>query len=70
MSAGSPQVRLANEIAAQFRNEPEDEAAKAIATHIRAFWDPRMKADLFRHVETGQDKLDPLVLAAARLIPR
>jgi formate dehydrogenase subunit delta len=64
----SPQVRLANEIAVQFRRRPVEEAATEIATHIRAFWDPRMRAELLRRVDTDAGALDPLVVAAARLL--
>jgi formate dehydrogenase subunit delta len=62
-----PQVRLANDIAAQFRHRPPEEAAAAIAAHIRAFWDPRMRSQLLAHAEAGA-VTDPLVLAAARLL--
>lgn len=64
----SPQVRLANDIAAQFRHQPPDEAAAAVAQHIRAFWEPRMRADLLRRAETEPEALDPLARAAARLL--
>jgi formate dehydrogenase subunit delta len=62
----SPQVRLANEIAIQFHHQDAADAAAAIANHIRRFWDPRMKADLLKHVETDAGALDPLVIAAAK----
>ncbi|ONI84444.1 formate dehydrogenase [Actinosynnema sp. ALI-1.44] len=62
--AVNPQVRLANEIAVQFHHRPTDEAAAAIAQHIKLFWDPRMKADLLRRAETEAASLDPLVLRA------
>ncbi|MBC6460869.1 formate dehydrogenase subunit delta [Actinomadura sp. HBU206391] len=64
-----PQIRLATEIAAQFRHRPPDEAAEAIARHIRSFWDPRMRAGLSAQVEAGA-VTDPLVLAAVRLLQR
>jgi formate dehydrogenase subunit delta len=62
----SPQVRLANEIAAQFPHQPPDQAAAAIARHIRQFWDPRMQADLLHHAAATPGQLDRLVLAAMR----
>ncbi|MBE1465254.1 formate dehydrogenase subunit delta [Kibdelosporangium phytohabitans] len=62
--AANPQVRLANEIAVQFHHRPADEAATAIAQHIKLFWDPRMKADLLHRAETEAASLDPLVLRA------
>ena len=64
----SAQVRLANEIAVQFHYQPPEQAAAAIAQHIRQFWDPRMKADLRHQAEANPGALDPLALAAARLL--
>ncbi|MFI6760777.1 formate dehydrogenase delta subunit [Micromonospora pisi] len=64
----SPSVRLANEIAAHFHHETPEKAAAQIAEHIRLFWDPRMRAELDRRVESEPDELDPLALAAARLL--
>ena len=64
----TPQVRLANELAAQFQHRPADEAAAAIATHIRSFWDPRMRAALFAHADADGGELDPLAVAAAGLL--
>ncbi|BCB76828.1 hypothetical protein GCM10022251_49140 [Phytohabitans flavus] len=66
----SPQVRLVNEIAVQFHHWAFDDAAEAIAAHIRTFWDPRMRSELLRRVETEPGELDPLALAAARLLDR
>ncbi|TNC26553.1 formate dehydrogenase subunit delta [Amycolatopsis alkalitolerans] len=68
MHTESPQVRLANEIAAQFHHLPPKEAAAAIAAHIRQFWDPRMRADLDHHAATAPETLDPLALEAAHLL--
>jgi formate dehydrogenase subunit delta len=66
-----PHVRLVNEIAVQFHGRPQDEAASAIATHIRMFWDPRMRAKLLAHVEDGGAvDLDPLAAAAVDLLGR
>jgi len=60
-----PYVRLANEIAAQFAHRPPTEAATAIATHLKATWDPRMKKALIAHVQSGAEDLDPLAALAA-----
>jgi formate dehydrogenase subunit delta len=65
-----PYVRLANEIAAQFHHRPPEQAAEAIARHIRTVWDPRMKAALVAHVDAGGNQLDPAAaLAAEQLRP-
>ncbi|NIK54693.1 formate dehydrogenase subunit delta [Kribbella shirazensis] len=67
MSAGvPPYVRLANEIAAQFAHRSPADAATAIATHMKAVWDPRMKRALIDHVESGATDLDPAAALAAR----
>jgi formate dehydrogenase subunit delta len=59
---------MANEIAVQFHHRPAEEAAAAIANHIRKFWDPRMKADLVARLQSDPASMDPLVIAAARQI--
>jgi formate dehydrogenase subunit delta len=64
----APHVRLANDIAAQFHHRAPDVAAKEIAEHIRAFWDPRMKRALLAEVSAGGGDLDPLAVAAAGLL--
>jgi formate dehydrogenase subunit delta len=62
------QVRLANDIAAQFAYLDHDAAVAGIVNHITMFWDPRMRRQLLAHVEHGGEGLNPLVKdAAARL---
>ncbi|GAB3496604.1 formate dehydrogenase subunit delta [Amycolatopsis cihanbeyliensis] len=63
-----PPIRLANDVAAQFHHQPPEQAARAITTHIRSFWEPRMLADLLRYGESDPAALDPLALAAVRLL--
>jgi formate dehydrogenase subunit delta len=63
-----PQIRLANDIAIQFHHRPVDEAANAIANHLRMFWDPRMRTDLITRAQTDTADLDPLVLDAIRIL--
>jgi len=64
------QVRLANDIAAQYHYLPADQAAAAVATHLRMFWEPRMREQLRAVVESGEGlaDLDPIAVAAARLL--
>ncbi|SFS71717.1 formate dehydrogenase subunit delta [Saccharopolyspora flava] len=64
----SPQVRMANDIAIQFAHLPARQAAQEVADHIRMFWDPRMKSELDHLVDAPPQDLDPLALAAARLL--
>jgi formate dehydrogenase subunit delta len=57
-------VRMANQIAAYFTAYPQDEAEAEVATHIRSFWEPRMRARLRDYLAKGGESLHPLVIAA------
>jgi formate dehydrogenase subunit delta len=66
---GTPSyVRLANDIAVQFTHRPIDEASRAVATHMRTFWEPRMRTALLEHLAAGGAGLDPIALRAAELL--
>ena len=47
MSPAERLVYMANQIARNFAAQGVDVAALAVADHIAAFWDPRMKAQIF-----------------------
>lgn len=64
----SPAMRLATEIAAQFRHLAPNEAAATIAGHIGRFWDPRMRAQLLDQVRQAGEQCDAHVAAAARVL--
>jgi formate dehydrogenase subunit delta len=69
MAAGAPpERRMANDIAANLGHLPGERAAEAVAGHIGRFWDPRMRTRLFEFVDAGADGLDPLVVAAVKLM--
>lgn len=59
---------MANDIAAHLEHLPGERAAEAVAGHIGTFWDPRMRTRLFEFVDAGADGLDPLVVAAVKLM--
>ncbi|MEO6821314.1 MAG: formate dehydrogenase subunit delta [Candidatus Nanopelagicales bacterium] len=61
-------VRYANEVAVQFPRLSDDDAAVAVAAHIRRYWDPSIRADLQEHLDAGGADLLPIALAAARLL--
>jgi formate dehydrogenase subunit delta len=47
-------VRMANDIGNFFKSEPDHAVAvDGIATHIRRFWDPRMRTAILEYVEGG-----------------
>jgi formate dehydrogenase subunit delta len=56
---------MGNDIARQFAHLPHDKATAAIATHLRMFWDPRMRDALRSAVAAGGDDVDPLLRDAA-----
>lgn len=71
MSAPDRLVKMANDIGAYFRAEPDHAAAVAgIATHIRRFWEPRMRRRLHAHAAAGGAGLDPLVREAIAVLAR
>ncbi|MFF4349045.1 formate dehydrogenase subunit delta [Streptomyces sp. NPDC001530] len=63
-----PECRMANDIAANLGHLPGEQAAEAVAGHIGRFWDPRMRSRLYEFVDAGADGLDPLVVAAVKLM--
>lgn len=64
-------VNMANDIAAFFASEPDREVAiDAVATHLRRYWAPRMRAQLRAHAEGGGEGLGELARAAVMKLAR
>lgn len=61
-------ARMANQIAVYFRSYPEAEAVAGVAEHVKAFWTPAMLAQLYAIADEKAQPLDPLVIAATRLL--
>jgi formate dehydrogenase subunit delta len=58
-------IYMANQIGKFFATQPHADAVDGVATHLRRFWDPRMRADLIAQVRAGHaDGLDALPRAA------
>ena len=59
-------VQMANQIGTFFQSYPDaEEARQGIATHVRKFWEPRMRRELLaRFDEQGPDGMHELVVAA------
>lgn len=69
MSGEPPVVRLGRDLVRHFEQLPPDKAASEIATHIKKFWEPRMRQDLLARVRARSADLPPLlVLAAEHLV--
>ena len=62
-------VKMANEISAFFQSEPNREAAvRAVADHLRKFWDPRMRKQIIQHFQEGGIGLGDLARDSIRLL--
>ncbi|MGO4763033.1 formate dehydrogenase subunit delta [Cupriavidus sp. 2KB_3] len=60
-------IKMANQIGSFFEAMPDrDEALADIASHLKRFWEPRMRRALLAHVDAtkGGEGLDPIVQAA------
>ena len=57
-------VYMANQIGKFFATQKPGGDVDGIATHIRKFWDPRMRGAIFSHLDAGGAGLDPLPLKA------
>jgi len=58
-------VKMANQIGQFFESEPDhQQAVSDVASHIKRFWDPRMRSAILSHVDQGGADLLPIVLKA------
>ena len=55
---------MANQIGKFFAHQKHDQAVDSIATHLRQFWDPRMRRDILAHLDDPAVHLDPRVREA------
>jgi formate dehydrogenase subunit delta len=63
------EIRMVNDIVLNLNYLPTEQVVTAVADHVKRFWDPRMKGRLIELVAAESDDLDPVVVAAARLLP-
>ncbi len=61
-------IKMANQIGTYFAAFPDRaEALDGVATHIRKFWEPRMRRALLDHLDaTGYDALNETTAEAIR----
>jgi formate dehydrogenase subunit delta len=57
-------VYMANQIGKFFAGQGPDIAVSGTAEHIKKFWNPRMRAAIFAHLQSGGAGLDPPVRQA------
>lgn len=64
-------IRMANQIASYFIAYGDAEGIDGTANHIKMFWEPRMREQLFKYLdETGGKDLSPMALAAAKKLQK
>ena len=63
-------IHMANQIATFFTTKPRAEGLTGIADHINAYWEPRMRIQLFALLDAGGAGFHPLFLDAAPGIRR
>jgi formate dehydrogenase subunit delta len=59
-------VHRANQIALNFASYPHADAVAKTATHLKMYWEPRMKKHLHEYVAKGGGGLHELVLEAEK----
>lgn len=59
-------IRMVNRIGTFFAAMPDrEEAMRDLAQHVRRFWEPRMRTQLFAHIDAHQGEgVDALVIDA------
>jgi formate dehydrogenase subunit delta len=67
-TTGDKLVYMANQIGKFFAHQGEEKAVAGIADHIKKFWDPRMRAQIFAIVDAGGAGLDPNTLRAVETL--
>jgi len=58
-------IRMSRQIADFFAPYSEAEAIEGVQTHLRDFWEPRMRMQLAEIYAQSPEKLHPVVRAAA-----
>ena len=62
-------VTMANDIGAFWAGDPDKtEAAKNVASHLRRFWDPRMRREIITHYREGGAGLNDIVRSAIAIL--
>jgi len=57
-------IYMANQIGKFFESQGRDKVVPGVADHIRKFWDPRMRKEIFAHLDAGGAGLAPDVRKA------
>jgi len=62
-------VKMANEISAFYEAESsKEQAPRDVASHLKRFWEPRMRREMIAHYQRGAGGLTDLARAAVGLL--
>ena len=62
-------VSMANDIGAFWAAEPDkSEGARNVASHLKRFWDPRMRREIVAHYREGGAGLNDIVRSAVAIL--
>jgi formate dehydrogenase subunit delta len=62
-------IKMVNEIAAFFAGESGvGQAPQEVATHLRKYWEPRMREQIVAHLGKGGAGLSDVALGAVKLL--
>lgn len=61
-------VHMANQIAKFFAASGDAAAAEGVKDHLAKFWEPRMRAEIIAHAESGGAGLEPAAAKGVALL--
>jgi formate dehydrogenase subunit delta len=60
-------VTMANDISNFFGSDPDPAtAAEQVATHLKKYWEPRMREAIRRHVSAGGEGMSSIAIQAVK----
>ncbi len=63
-------VTMANQIGRAFAHRKPEEAVNETAVHIKSFWEKRMLAQIYAHIDAGGQGLDSVPKQSLEMIRR
>jgi formate dehydrogenase subunit delta len=70
MRSADKLVMMANQIVRNLAVQGEDEAVAMAAEHMRKFWEPRMRNQIYAHLDANAADLSPLAKRAIKELAR
>ena len=61
---GNKLVTMVNQIAEFHRRQPDEVATAEVAQHLQRFWEPRMRKQIFAHLDAGGEGLSAISRSA------